>query len=94
MARDGEQAAAAWKSVKRRPLLASLSRLGVLISPPKQLKSLKPCIRMSGVVHNLGGERFTKSSATITRKLGRFPTVALEARDALMFVGDEHIIRP
>ena len=55
MARDGEQAAAAWKSVKRRPLVASLSMFGVLISPPKQDKSLKP-----------------RSSATITRKLGRF----------------------
>ena len=42
MARLGEQAAAAWKSVNRNPLLASLSRFGVLISPPKQAKSLKP----------------------------------------------------
>ena len=42
IARLGEHAAAAWKSVKRKPLLASLSRLGVLISPPKQLRSLKP----------------------------------------------------
>ncbi len=38
----GEQAAAAWKSVNRNPLLASLSRLGVLISPPKQPRSEKP----------------------------------------------------
>jgi hypothetical protein len=42
MARLGLQAAAAWKSVNRKPLLASLSRFGVLISPPKQAKSLKP----------------------------------------------------
>jgi len=28
--------------VKRNPLLANLSRFGVLISPPKQLRSLKP----------------------------------------------------
>jgi hypothetical protein len=42
IARLGEHAAAAWKSVKRNPLLANLSRFGVLISPPKQLRSLKP----------------------------------------------------
>jgi hypothetical protein len=42
MARLGEQAAAAWKSVNRKPLLANLSRFGVLISPPKQPKSLNP----------------------------------------------------
>ena len=55
MAREGEHAAAAWKSVNRRPCLASLSMFGVLISPPKQERSLNP-----------------RSSATITRKLGRF----------------------
>ena len=42
MARDGEQAAAAWKSVKRTPLVASLSMFGVRISPPKHDRSLKP----------------------------------------------------
>lgn len=42
IARLGEQAAAAWKSVNRRPLLANLSKLGVRISPPKQPRSLKP----------------------------------------------------
>jgi len=59
----GEHAAATWNDVKRRPLgsLARLSMLGVWISEPKQLQSLKP-----------------RSSATITRKFGRFvPCCAL-----------------
>lgn len=42
MARDGEHAAAAWKSVKRTPCEASLSRFGVRISPPKQERSENP----------------------------------------------------
>lgn len=62
MAREGEQAAAAWKSVNLKPFIASLSMLGVRISPPKQDKSLKP-----------------RSSATMTRKFGRFLVPSEEA---------------
>ena len=77
MALLGEQAAAAWKSVNRSPLAASLSRFGVLISPPKQERSLNP-----------------RSSATMTRKLGRLvpavgPASPLEAFDALISANDE-----
>lgn len=60
-----EQAAAAWKSVKRTPpFWASLSILGVRISPPKQPRSEKP-----------------RSSATAMRKLGRLGAMTDNGRE-------------
>ena len=42
MARVGEHAGAVWKFVMRMPVSASLSRVGVRISPPYGDVSLKP----------------------------------------------------
>ena len=40
--RVGEQSAVVWKLLKRRPPAASLSRVGILIGPPKALDWPKP----------------------------------------------------